>query len=604
MKIIMKKTHISLLILLVFVTACRKDVLDKQPLDLITENVVWNDQALIDAYLTGIYSKMVVWDKDNIHTWDARTWWYTEIDQIADESAGSGYKSGGITNTSNPLPWWDGSGDNVSAYSVIRDLNIFIEQVPNSPVEESFKKVRVAEAKFIRAYNYFAMVIRYGGVPLITQAQKFTDTDEELFRSRNSEKEIYDFIISECDAISSQLPQTADQGRPTKWAAAALKCRAALYAGSIAQFGKQQLNGLLGFPASDAQAYYQIAYDEARGIMNSGDHELYNKYPNDKVKNFRQLFIEDGNKEVIFCRPHNSGISFPGSGQGWSLDFFQGPRPNGWGGGRSHDPYLEMADEFETIGGIPGQASPLDRAAIQQGLWSGDELFGNKEPRFKASIYYQDMLWTGGDRFTQPTKLTWYRGIIKPDGNLQDAGTYEGVNFFGNQVGPTEQGTGFGILKYVDENTSVRGERMISQQDWKLFRYAEILLNLAEAAFELNKPAEALDAINQVRIRAGVESLMNIDRMKIRHERKIELAFEGYRYWDLRRWRTAVTELTRSFSGLRYQLDYTTGKYKVHVIENYEGTTNPPRFYEHNYYFPITPARIANNPNLVENPGY
>lgn len=600
----MKKIYSFLLVLLVFITSCQKDVLDKQPLDLITENVVWNDQALIDAYLTGVYSKMCVWDKDNNNAANARTWWYTEIDQIADECPGSGFKQGGIKSTSTPLPWWDGTGNNISAYAVIRDLNIFIERVPASPLDESFKKVRVAEAKFIRAYNYFAMVIRYGGVPLITQAQKLTDTNEELYRPRNSEKEIYDFIISECDAISADLPSTADQGRPTKWAASALKCRAALYAGSIAQFGTQQLSGLLGFPASEAQVYYQKAYDAAKVVMNGGAHELYNKYPSDKVQNFRQLFIEDGNKEVIFCRPHNNVASYPGAGQGWSLDFFQGPRPNAWGGGRSHSPYLEMVDEFETIGGTPGQASPLDRVAIQQGLWSGDELFGKKEPRFKASIYYQDLLWTGGDRYTQPTKLTWYRGIIKPDGKVQDAGTYQGINCIGNQVGATDQGTGFGILKYVDERTSVRGDRMVSPQDWKLFRYAEILLNFAEAAFELNKPEEALDAVNQVRNRAGVAALINIDRMKIRHERRIELAFEGHRYWDLRRWRTAVTELTRSFSGLRYQLDYTTGKYKVQVIENYEGTTNPPRFYENNYYFPITPTRIANNSNLVENPGY
>ena len=91
-----------------------------------------------------------------------------------------------------------------------------------------------------------------------------------------------------------------------------------------------------------------------------------------------------------------------------------------------------------------------------------------------------------------------------------------------------------------------------------MFRYAEILLNYAEAAFELGKPTEALDAINQIRDRAGIALLTSIDREKIRQERKVELAFEGNRYWDLRRWRTAETDLSIPFSGLRFYLNYNT----------------------------------------------
>lgn len=603
----MKKIIYYLLVILVSMSSCQEDILDKKPLDLISDATVWNDPALIDAYLTGIYADMAVWDKDNNNTSNARTWWYVDIDKIADECPGTGFKQGGITINSNPLPWWDdlGSSSNASAYKLIRDLNIIIHRVPESSLDEDTKKSRIGEARFLRAYNYFAMVIRYGGVPLITQAQSINDPEEELFRARDSEKAVYDFIISECDAIFNDLPSTRsnDYGRPTKWAAAALKCRAALYAGSIAQFGTQQLNGLLGFPASDAQGYYQKAYDAAKTIMTGGVHSLYNKYPNDKVKNFRQLFIEDGNSEVIFCRTHDNLQSYPGTGQGWSLDFFQGPRPNAWGSGNALQPYLEMADEFENVNGTPGEAAPLDRIAIQQGLWSGEELFQGKEPRFFASIYHQDMLWSG-TQYSQPTRLTWYKGIIRPDGTVQETGTYQNINTVGNQNTATAQGTGFGILKYLDESVSIKGERMVSPQDWKLFRYGEILLNFAEAAFELNIPVEALDALNQVRDRAGVAPLASIDRMKIRHERKIELAFEGHRYWDLRRWRTAVTDLSRGFSGLRFQLDYNTGKYKVIVVENYDGTVNPPRFFERNYYFPITTARTGNNANLVENPGY
>jgi starch-binding outer membrane protein, SusD/RagB family len=600
----MKKIIYSLIIIWGFAVSCQEEILDKQPLDIISDVVVWNDESLMDDYLTGIYTDTWIFAKDANDRYQANQWTQPLImDIIADEAAeGTGWgqmvtggrKFGDLRINGGIFEWYE------PAYDLIRRLNIFIQRAPDAPVTEEYKKSRLAETRFLRAYNYFAMVIRYGGVPLITEAQDIDAPEDELYLARDSEKAIYDFVISECDAIFNDLPsvRTSDYGRPTKWAAAALKCRAALYAGSIAQFGTQQLNGLLGFPSSDAQGYYQKSYDAAKTIINDGPHSLYNKYPDDKVKNFQQLFLEDGNPEVIFCRMFNDMDGSREGGNGWALNFFQAPLPNAWGGGNLNRPYLEMVDEFETIDGTPGEPAPLDRDAIQQGLWSSQELFGNKEPRFHATIYYQDMPWKGD-------KITWYRGLIKPNGELLETGFYEGTKWHGNQnFNGTQSGTGFGVLKYLTEDIDIRGQRALTPTDWKLFRYGEVLLNLAEAAFELGKTGEALEAINQVRDRAGVAALTDIDRDKIRHERKIELAFENHRYWDLRRWRTAVTKLSRDFTGLGFKLDYETGKYKVSLIEKFDGVTRSPKFYEYNYYLPITLDRTGKNPNLVENPGY
>ena len=143
-----------------------------------------------------------------------------------------------------------------------------------------------------------------------------------------------------------------------------------------------------------------------------------------------------------------------------------------------------------------------------------------------------------------------------------------------------------------------------SSVDWLVFRYGEILLNYAEAALALGKSGDALGAVNQIRERAGIADLPSLSQDQYRHERRVELAFEGHRYWDLRRWRTAQTLLSQNTSGLRYILDFTTGKYKLMVIENIDGTVTPPAFYPQNYYLPITITRTGNNPNLVENPGY
>ena len=128
----------------------------------------------------------------------------------------------------------------------------------------------MAEARFLRAFNYFAMVKRYGAVPLITVLQNMDDPKEELYVKRTPEKDVYDFILSEMDDIinNNYLPDVADSktGRPTKYVALALKSRAALYAGSIAQFGKVQLEGLLGIPSSEAEGYYLQSYLASKEI--------------------------------------------------------------------------------------------------------------------------------------------------------------------------------------------------------------------------------------------------------------------------------------------------------------------------------------------------
>jgi hypothetical protein len=130
------------------------------------------------------------------------------------------------------------------------------------------------------------------------------------------------------------------------------------------------------------------------------------------------------------------------------------------------------------------------------------------------------------------------------------------------------------------------------------------LLNYAEAAFELNKPEEALLAVNKIRERAGIAVRDEITRELIRHERKVELAFETHRWWDLKRWRIAVEEISKTFSGIYTFYDVNSGKFMIEMNNNADGGSLAS-FKEKHYYFPITPARLANNPNLApENPGY
>lgn len=612
----MKNIFKILLVSALVFTSCNKDdVLDKKPLSIISELDVWSDAALADAYLTQAYSETYVFTLEcpsygkragqGFKNWamgETGTG-YATIMAISDEGMDPGWvpgtqeKLGNLTVESTMLEWWD------NAYKVIRICNEVIENMPNLPRDEEINNQRIAEARWIRAFNYFSMVKRYGGVPLITKSQTLTDPENELYPVRATEREIYDFVIKETDEILADLPDVAvHTGRVSKWAALALKSRAALYAGSIAKYGTVQLDGILGIESSLAAGYFEKSYTASNELIQNGNHSLY-ELDADKVTNFRNLFLVKDNSEAIFVKKHN-GVSTVWSscdGNGWSWDFFQSPCTTGWTYGNMNKPYLEMAEAFELADGTPGT---LDRDELQQGLWTPQELWANKEPRFFASIYWQGTLWSNPANEDGDT-VKVYRSLILPDGSTITGGSYNGVYAQAHRSYNWNYGTTFGVLKYCDEkNDNLQSEWSNSTTDFMVFRLGEIYLNYAEAALELGHTSEALTAINTIRNRAGIAPRSSLDMDMIRHERRIELAFEGHRYWDLRRWRIATTALSRDFTGLDVALDYTTRRLKIDLIEKFDGQTVSPAFHSHNYYLPIGLTRTSQNTNLVENPGY
>lgn len=612
-------------------TSCY-DVLDKKPLGQYTDAVVWNDAVLVDALLVTqyMYTPVMVNDATTMFTsWsgspmnrDQRkgdsNYFFGNSEQVfgvgltMDVSDEAKYtvgawanlawnKANGITADGGVLEWWE------NAYYTIRNLNEFIERVSSSPLPPDVVVQRVAEARFLRAFCYFAMVKRYGGVPLLTTVPQLDSPDELLYPKRSSEKEVYDFILEETKEIAKILPEVQEVGRASRWAALALHSRAALFAASTAQFGEVQLDGLLGIPSSEASKYYQMCYDASRRIMTESQHHLYNN-DNDKVQNFKNIFLVKDNPEAIMVKRHDGAGFQDGGFSTWSWDQCECPRPQVWGLGNHHSPYLEMVEEFEYADGRSGK---FDRDELQSKLWTMEELWAGRDPRFYASIWTNGTEWRDavGGVFGNDT-IDMHYGIITPEGNVVSGTSeqYDGKLAVGDQLlNHVQNGVvncGFGIMKYLDPSANNMLWLCESRTDYQIFRFAEILLNYAEAAFELGKSGDALSAVNQIRERAGIKLLSDITRDKIRHERKVELAFENHRYWDLRRWRTAEKELTRSFSGLQYQYDYESGKFKVLVIEDVDGVTAPPTFFKKNYYFPITKTRIAANPNLIENPGY
>jgi len=573
----MKKIiYIVFSISLLFIS-CNEDVLDKEPLGLISDASVWQDDNLVDSYLNRIYKRVRFLNKDGQSGFNAGLDGNMagEYRNIGPWQTPFGASTGIIDETGAPAGsvqyWW---------YGTNRVINEFIQNLETvSLLEPEFIQAKIAEARFCRAYVYFQMVKRYGGVPIITVPQKIDDSYEELFVSRNSEQEVYDFIATELDAIATILPTEPNEGRPSKWAALALKSRAMLYAGSIGEYGEIQLNGLLGI--TNPQAYWQQAYDVSKEIIEQSGHTLYQKH-SDKAKNFQELFIdEEGNSEVIFSEKFDSELN----SHSWDILALPKPFDSGWGS--NFFVFYDMVELFDFADGSTGK---VDRATVHNQELDAAQFFGTRDPRFIASVFYPGTSWMGSNVYFHDN--TTNMGDA-PAGWEQRA---PGKNR--NQA----NGTGLLLRKRIDEGT-ISPAGGTDDTDYIVFRLGEIYLNMAEAAFHLGKTPEAIDAINVIRSRAGMPDRLTLTLDNIQQERRCELFAEDHAYWDLRRWRIAKQVLDGvALQGLKYTYNATTGNYKFVIRRG--ASTGARVFQDRHYYLPITVNRIADNPNLVENPGY
>lgn len=278
----MKKIHIILISILCGLSSCTS-VLDKEPLDIISDDVLWNDPVLIDNYLLQCYAEMCFF---NEMPYGATQDWFNCMyaTGFADESTSAWTqtpKTHWLNISGGDWDWW--------GYPTVRKLNVFIEKMETAPVDEAVRTARTAEARFLRAFAYFNMVKRYGGVPLILKAQQLSDSPEELYPKRATEEAVYQFILDEMNDIIDNrlLPDAygaADLGRPTLYAAAALKSRAAMYAGSIASWGTVQIDGLVGIPADKKEHFWQESLNASNRLLYGSPFALYEKYPDDARK--------------------------------------------------------------------------------------------------------------------------------------------------------------------------------------------------------------------------------------------------------------------------------------------------------------------------------
>ncbi|WP_322932888.1 RagB/SusD family nutrient uptake outer membrane protein [Bacteroides sp. CG01] len=558
----MKKNRNLLITILVVLASGCSDMLDIKPTTFISDEAIWEDKNLINQFVANTYGSMLCgfnrctagYEQDWSMSWagnlDAAT------DDFASVSDGPIYtqlNKDAITAQSCPFveEIWN------QEYKVIRKCNIIIERAPG--VEERIlsatEKKRVeAEARFLRAFCHFELARTFGKAPLIVKAQSLTD---ELQVAPSSFADIVKFVKEECDLYADNLPLSYsddEAGHATKGAFLALKSRALLYLAS-------PLN------SSDDSRKWADAAQAAQDVM---DLDIYKLYKLTDTP-YRSMAFDKtaANKEVIFERrftfpeaPHNIHMM-------WSLDAVDAGSWNGL------YPTQNLVDAYETVNGKL-TTDPTNT------MYNKQDPYTNRDARFYQSIIYNGSIW-------ETHRMSMVTNTVDPSKN----GSCK------PQLGKAR--CGYGPKKFIEEldpSTNLYGGYAQSN-NWPYIRYAEVLLNYAEAKNEeLAAPDPSVYlAINEVRSRSGQpdlpSGLSKIEmRERIKNERRIELLLEEHRFYDLRRWKDGDV-LAEPIMGMNIYDDNVTLRYEVSKVEDriFNGT---------HYYLPIPLKEQEKNPLLKD----
>ncbi len=467
--------------------------------------------------------------------------------------------------------YWDNS------YSGIRNANKLIEEAEKSTIDEDILPY-LGEGYFFRAMNYFTLLKLFGGVPIIDQV--LIPSDEEVFSARASRETVVDFIISDLNQAITDLPykDAAETGRICKEAAKAFKARVCLFEGTWRKFHE----------TGDANTLLDQAITESKDVINRKSYSLYKGMGDES---YRYLFIDQtsiDNPESVITKKYRTNINVNGWAYGVSWGYL--------------NPTKKIADMYLCADGMP-----IEKSSLFEGYEMCRSEFENRDPRMTQSLIL-------------PAKK-----IIRPQFDTYRP-QWPGIDNNRNV------NSGYMLYKCISEEP-MPGDGG-GEFDWNFLRYAEVLLTYAEANFERNGEISDDDldlSINLLRDRVNMPHLSNafvtsnnLDmRTEIRRERTVELAFEGFRWDDLRRWKTAETELPESIlsinvTGTQWDSEVITiddSSYESlflnlsdNQLENGYKVLQPSSQREFdpdkNYLLPIPTKQISLNPDLKQNPNW
>jgi hypothetical protein len=539
-------------IFLILVIAGCKKTLDLTPQDQISDASFWKTPAHFQLADNDFYYGLQQVPE------------YIDLNSDIAFGSGANAVSNGSYQPSANSSVWDNS------YKQIRAINYLLQKAPESNLGTAIDRW-VGEALFFRAYNYWKLVKNFGGVPKIDKVLDVTS--KELYTPRSSQAEIIDFILSDLDSAANKLPTqsmlTPDElGRVTQGAALALRARVALYMGTWTKYHGE----------GDGVKYIKIAIDAAEKIVASNEYALYS---DQGANSYKYLFIQQGDdsKEVILAfRYYANRIVHNWTRELWFN--YMVPTKN-------------LADMYLATDGLP-----IDKSPLFKGYNTLTSEFQNRDPRMAMAF------------IVPGTTIFFEGGLLQP--------TYPGFS------GSNATHTGYMIRKFLDE--TIDATQFRGAYDFKEFRYGEVLLILAEAIYEQNGQISDQDldrTINLLRSRVNMPPLTNAFVIanglnmlnEIRRERTVELAFEGFRRDDLRRWKTAETVLPESlrgvkFVGTEYQQKYPNLKIGTDIQVDNDGfiiaePAGSRQFLPKHYLDPIPLQQIQlSNGTLKQNDGW
>lgn len=581
-KIYFQSVAYTLFLALLFLASCQKEgFLSQTSTSNLTEETVFKDSANTVSFLAGIYENVGFSASAKRFTYGPSPLNQTPnggLDASSDEA--EVYNSGGST----ALAWETGTINAAvvtddaykKSYTNIRSVNQLLKNLPRVPINNFAKTQMKAEARFLRAWYYAILLKHYGGVHLLGDSI-YTYTDK-IPASRNTYEECVNYIVSECDAAALDLPTTqtgVSYGRASKGACLALKSRVLLYAASPL-FNGQSLTGsrndaVLGYPTFNKDRW-KLAQEAAETVISLGTYHLNIDNATPGI-GFQNLFTLRYNTEYIFqlMRP---------TGNVDLEELFQPPSRTGKNGAF---PLQGLVDAFPMKNGKP-ITDPTSG-------YNAQDPFAGRDPRLDFTVI----------RDQTPLQNRLVPGF-SPVNIYQ--GTYKGI-----ATGPDAvhigTSTGYYTNKMLSPNAVSQDFTHRTDRVLPLIRYAEILLNYAEAANEYNGPtAKVYEAIEAIRQRAGLvpyqlpAGLNQTEmRLAIQNERRIELAFEEHRFWDVRRWKIAEQTDNIQTKGLEINRNGNAVTYKIFDVRK-------RNFRKAMYLWPLPQSEVAKSPELIQNPGY
>ena len=551
-------------LLLVMFTSCKEDFLEVVPTDRVSDASILSDSTLFEAFVINRYLGVRLTEKegDAYQPGFGRGFEYALWSSLTDESIYNNddntwfIQQGQLSpeNTGIAGTFWGRS------YRSIRECNYALANIAEVVMSQSHKDMLIAELKFIRAFRYHDLIRNYGGIVLIgDQVSQLGEdfTDPEFF-DRATIEESMNYAVQQLDEAAAGLPLHNDGnwqlGRATKGAALALKARLLLYAASPLYTG-----------GTNDPAKWQKAADAADAVRALGVYGLYQE-------GYGKLFLTDGaNSEVIFARYYNLNARHT------ALEIANGP--NGYDGWAGNVPLQNLVDDYQMMDGSEFDWDNPAHAAAP---------YENRDPRF-----YETILYNGAPYRDRAVETFTPGGLDSKDGPS---------NWNTSK-------TGYYLRKFINESLPIQNPwEVAGTQNWIYFRYAEILLNYAEARNEASGPdATVYQAINDIRTRSGVEmptlptGLTQAQmREHIRHERQIELAFEEHRFYDVRRWK--IADITENVPA--YGIEITKEADNSLTYET-KIALDGRSFEERHYWLPIPRSEIlASDNQLQQNPGY